>query len=209
MIIYKVTNTKNTKIYIGQTVGTLKSRKLVHFKRMLEGSETNFHRALRKYGKEVFIWETIHICNSKEELNKFEIFFIKKYNSYKDGYNMTLGGDGGMTYRKGDVLYERIKHKLGKWQNGNPGATPIAIKKRIESFKSVNWPSGESHQSYGKERKFLQGVPTHNAYPVIIDNIEYRTTGEAARILNLKDSEVVRCRCKSTSKKWKNYNYKN
>ena len=42
----------------------------------------------------------IDIANSKIELNDKEIFFINNYNSIKEGYNVTIGGDGGDTMSK-------------------------------------------------------------------------------------------------------------
>lgn len=209
MIIYKVTNTLNGKIYIGKTKQSLSKRKARHYESANHKSDTNFHSALRKYPKEAFLWEIEMECKDENELNESEMYFINKYDTYKAGYNMTLGGTGGITYKKGDLLYEKIKDKLGKWKNGNPGATPIAIEKRLESFKKVNWPSGKLHGNYGKPRIDMLGKPPHNSKIVIIDGIEYNTTGEAAKALGIFDSEIVRRRCISTSKKWENYKYKN
>lgn len=61
------------------------------------------YKAFDKYGIDKFtieILETIDTekCdNIKSELDKLEIFYIKKYNSYISGYNQTLGGDAGIT----------------------------------------------------------------------------------------------------------------
>ena len=57
-------------------------------------------RSIKKYGIENFIFEIIDIANSKIELNDKEIFFINNYNSIKEGYNVTIGGDGGDTMSK-------------------------------------------------------------------------------------------------------------
>jgi group I intron endonuclease len=209
MLIYKVTNKLNGKIYIGKTKQTLSKRKARHYECAKHQSDTNFHSALRKYPKDVFLWQIEKECKDENELNEYEIYSINKYDTYKNGYNMTEGGDGGRTYKKGDLLYEKIKNKLGKWKNGNPGATQNAIQKRIESFKKVNWPSGKSHGNYGKPRIDMLGKPPHNSKPVIIDTIEYTTTGEAAKALGIFNSEIIRQRCISSSKKWENYKYKN
>ena len=209
MIIYKVTNTLNNKVYIGKTIRQLKERIIGHYdSAKYNNSETNFHRALMKYPKDVFVWEQLDTAKTDEELNELEIRYIKEYNSYKNGYNMSLGGTGGLTYKKGDLLYEKIKHKLGKWKDGNPGATQEAIKKRLKSFESVDWPKGETHGNYGRERLDMKGKPAYNSKPVIINGMEYNSTGKAAEFLGLKTGEVVRVRCKSNSKKWENWKYK-
>lgn len=54
------------------------------------------HRAIRKYGKENFIIETIDSSNTIEEADELEKKWISFYNStnYKIGYNMSKGGRG-------------------------------------------------------------------------------------------------------------------
>lgn len=97
MIIYKVTNTINKKVYIGKTTKLLKERKKTHYKISRTSIKTKLYCALRKYEENVFVWEEIARCNNEDDLNDLEIFFIKKFDSFKNGYNMTYGGDGGDT----------------------------------------------------------------------------------------------------------------
>ena len=207
MIIYKVTNKENNKVYIGKTVRELKVRKWAHYDSARNlGSETNFHRALMKYPKESFVWEIIGTANTEDELNQMEIDFIKEYDSFRNGYNMSEGGTGGLTYKKGSPLYEKIKHKLGKWENGNPGSTQDAISKRIETFKNTTWVKGESHGNYGKhpEKSNLLGEKNPNAKSISIDGITYGSLMDASRKLNIPE-HTIRRRCKSD--KYKTYKY--
>lgn len=51
------------------------------------------YRAINKYGIDKFKVETICECQINE-LNKKEMEYIKLYNSYKKGYNASLGGCG-------------------------------------------------------------------------------------------------------------------
>lgn len=88
MIIYKITNTKNGKVYIGQTTRTLRLRWEQHIRSAKNGGMSKFYKAIRKYGPESFKVETLCTAYSKEELNDLEIYFIHKYNSIKKGYNM-------------------------------------------------------------------------------------------------------------------------
>ena len=55
MIIYKAINQVNGKIYIGQTVGSLKKRIKDHIYDS-KRHDYYFARALRKYGEENFFW---------------------------------------------------------------------------------------------------------------------------------------------------------
>ena len=93
--IYKVINNINGKHYIGLTSRTLKIRKKEHIKEAKNNTKFSiFHKALIKHGIENFTWEVIEECNTNK-LEKREIYYIKKYNSYapnKNGYNLTEGG---------------------------------------------------------------------------------------------------------------------
>lgn len=94
-IIYKVTNKVNNKIYIGQTTTSLKERMYHHVYRAekeLDITHTHFINALRKYGKDSFIWEEIDYAENQQELNNKEIYWIKYYNTINEGYNIQAGG---------------------------------------------------------------------------------------------------------------------
>lgn len=94
MIIYKVTNIVNNKVYIGKTKRSLKERKREHLRDMHK-CKYYFYNALNKYGEENFIWEVIDKALTPKELNEKEKYWIDYYKSYDDkfGYNSTLGGE--------------------------------------------------------------------------------------------------------------------
>lgn len=90
--IYVITNDVNGKQYVGQTVRSIEER----FKEHLDDSrrlDYPLYRAMNKYGIEHFSTKQLEEC-SIEELNDREIFWIKKLNTYYNGYNATLGGGG-------------------------------------------------------------------------------------------------------------------
>ena len=93
--IYKVTNTLNGKIYVGQTSNTVERRWNAHIRDSFKTKEnyTHFQKAIRKYGKDSFTVETLEAC-SVDKLNERECFWISFYDSYHNGYNSTLGGEG-------------------------------------------------------------------------------------------------------------------
>lgn len=97
MIIYKVTNNKNNKIYIGQTRNSLEHRKAQHYRELTKKDNNCFHNALIKYTAKDFNWEIIANANSLTELDDLEIFYIKKFDSTNrtKGYNLKLGGNNG------------------------------------------------------------------------------------------------------------------
>ena len=200
MYIYKITNLINNKVYIGQS--SFKWEDTLEY----YGSGVLIEKAIKAHGKESFSKELLEVCLDKASLNEAEKYWIDHYKEKLkvELYNITEGGTGGITYTKGSEVYEQIKHKLGKWENGNPGATPEAIAKRINTFKITKWPSGKDHGNYGNS--YCKGKLPVNARPVIVDGIEYASTGIAAKTLGFENSEVVRYKC--ISKKNKNYYYK-
>lgn len=95
-LIYIITNSINSKVYIGQTTQSLKDRWYGHCRKACSKNEADMHikRAILKYGKENFSINEIEKCKI-EELDEKEIYYINLYNSYKNGYNRTKGGKSG------------------------------------------------------------------------------------------------------------------
>ena len=88
--IYKITNTINNKIYIGQSVH-IKKRWSEH-KSYYTDSQTPLYKAMQKYGVEYFDFEIIEEC-SIAELDEKEQYYIQEFNSLvPNGYNIQLGG---------------------------------------------------------------------------------------------------------------------
>lgn len=100
--IYQIINNKTKQRYIGQTVELI--RRLNRHKQQLRDNKHNNQKlqsAWNKYGEENFTFDyEEYELNSNDELNQLEIDTIKKYDSYNNGYNLTLGGDGGNTRGK-------------------------------------------------------------------------------------------------------------
>ena len=91
--IYKITNKVNNNSYIGQSVNIEKrwERHKISYKNEFDHNYNNhLYRAMRKYGLENFTFEIIEICN-QEELNNKERYYIEKYDTFFNGYNLTLG----------------------------------------------------------------------------------------------------------------------
>lgn len=86
--VYKITNLINNKVYVGRSVD-IKMRWLSH-KRNYNSRNTMLYKDMRKYGFEQFKFEILEKCN-EDQLDKKEKQWIKKLDSYKNGYNMTMG----------------------------------------------------------------------------------------------------------------------
>ena len=116
--IYKITNLKNNKIYIGRAVD-LKNRKWRHwcflhpnqYKQSSLKTEVNMeiHQDMMKSQNDSdFNFEIIEYC-SENLLDEREQYYIKKFNSMApNGYNHTLGGQT-YPHLKGE---QRPNHKI-------------------------------------------------------------------------------------------------
>lgn len=122
MVIYKITNLVNNKLYIGQTVN-FDERKRHHketaFNKNSKAYNYPLYKAIRKYSWEQFTIDVIYTAQTIEELNEKEIQFIEEFQSCVDtdkGYNLDKGGKNGLKS-------EYTKAKMSKAQSGknNPG----------------------------------------------------------------------------------------
>lgn len=113
-IIYVCVNMFDGRRYIGQTVQGFDKRKNDHIKDAENGSTFYFHRAIRKFGKENFIWSILEKNVKQIELNDREKYYISKYktNNPQNGYNMTDGGNASYNSILSDEDVKEIKRLL-------------------------------------------------------------------------------------------------
>ncbi len=176
MIIYKITNLINSKIYIGQTIQTLNKRMNRHFSDADRGKKTTpLYLAIKKYGKINFKVDIIDNATSIDELNEKEIYWIKHYNSIdrEIGYNMTHGGDRALLLpevrkriadkKRGQKHSDETKKKMSKahkgknyrkWTEEQKIEYSIKFKKLYKEGKIKGPPNnpnyGSDHHMYGK-----------------------------------------------------------
>ena len=167
-IIYKTTCLINGKIYVGQTIQLKKKSYL--------GSGQYFKKAFKKYGRKNFIRETLCECNTLEELNKLEDYWIEELKSYlpEIGYNIKKNSDlHYITYYKlyNSEKYNEIMKNFSNCKLGNKYSLGIiqseeTRKKKSESMKGKNknkkrtieskLKSSESHKG---QKAWNKGVP--------------------------------------------------
>jgi group I intron endonuclease len=127
MLIYKIVNKVNGKIYIGQTIRSLKERFADHCKN--KRSTTILHKAIQKYGKDNFTIEQLDFANSREELNCLEQYWISMNNCISpNGYNLCLGGNAA------GKQSEELRRKRSEFYDKNPEK-----RKLIGEISKQNW----------------------------------------------------------------------
>lgn len=95
--IYRFRNKINNKSYVGQSV-TLGKRIREHLCTLRNTSrQHSIHKAILKYGIDNFEIEILTVFDNVENLrsilNQAEQIYIAFYDSFKNGYNETAGGD--------------------------------------------------------------------------------------------------------------------
>lgn len=129
------------KKYIGLTTQPLKERLREHIKESFrKGSkelDTIKARAVRKYLE--FSVEILEECNNINDLNESEIKFIAKYDTVKNGYNISTGGGGSF----GIKMTNETKLKISKANKGHPAHNRKIVQKYsltgdlLETFDSA------------------------------------------------------------------------
>lgn len=97
--IYVITNDINNKQYVGKTKDNIYQRFKEHKQDAIRLKDKNrsLYNAMNKYGQEHFSIKLLEEC-PLEEISKQEKYWINKLDTYNNGYNQTLGGDGSVLY---------------------------------------------------------------------------------------------------------------
>lgn len=146
-IIYGWYNTLTDMWYVGQTV-----RPENRFKSHIILSENNdksyFHKALRKYPLDNWVYCVLEDNVLRANLNMREIDWIEYYDSYYSGYNLTLGGGGSVSR----ICTEETKKKISDAKVGKP-LSEQAKQRMSESRKGKPSPFyGRHHTEETKKR---------------------------------------------------------
>lgn len=147
-VIYKVTCKVNGKLYIGKTYN-FEKRKREHI--LDKNVDIPFHKALKKYGLENFEWEIIDTAESDEELIQKEIYWIRKLNTCvkfenSNGYNITLGGDGGFAWNSRKIAQFSLDGKFIRCFDSSEQAQ-LFVNSNGSSVKGC--ANGRYKQAYG------------------------------------------------------------
>lgn len=149
--IYVLKNKINNKVYIGQTWKLLIER-WNNGKGYLGCRHMNY--AINKYGKNNFYYQILTFCSTQKTANYWEEYFINKYDSVINGYNLKKGGSTGKHSEESKRLTSQSllgrkfsdEHKK-KIANGRVGKKHTEETKKIISKLKIGTKMPQSHKN--------------------------------------------------------------
>lgn len=98
--VYKITNKIDNKCYIGISNDIYERwQQHIHNSQNINNQQDYnklLSKVFRQYGVDNFTFEILQIENDSEKRKELEKYYIEYYDSYKNGYNCTIGGDGSL-----------------------------------------------------------------------------------------------------------------
>jgi group I intron endonuclease len=182
--IYKITNIKNNKCYVGVTTKKDPNERWIAHKSSIKRGIgcPLLMKAFNKYGEDSFKFEVIIICFD-EDVFKFEDEYIRKYNSASpNGYNVAEGGKIGMSFlgrKHSDETKKKISVKSKEYCNKpevkeRSRQIAIELNRRINSGeivrKSEKWNKAVKegriggkggHQNEESKKKISEGLKNY------------------------------------------------
>ena len=150
--IYKATNKINNKVYIGFD-SNWPHRKNSH-KSYYKSKDTKFYRAIKKYGWVNFEWAILYQSNDKfHTKDVMEKHFINEHNSFRNGYNSTLGGDGTFGFQN-----KNYKPSYGFLGKKHTKETKNLMSKNMIGVKKPNANQKGSNNNFAKQIQTPFGI---------------------------------------------------
>lgn len=204
-IVYKITNIITNKSYIGTTSRSLSNRWAAHqYVASKNQDNYKFYNAIRKYGSLNWNLDIIFETPEKKKAFEYEIEMIDSYNTIKNGYNTSRGGEGGSHYW--DILTEeeKILHnkKISISKKGiSYGYHHSELTKKKLSESNKKWRADNIGYS-AKRRTYICVNHNSSDYYIVNDlkkfckehSLRYSSMSYSSRIKKLPTSQNWSCR---------------
>ena len=205
--IYKIENLINGSIYIGQSID-MEKRWSTHISILNQNNHYNAHlqNAWNKYGSENFKFSIVEECKPLE-LNDREIYWINKYDSFINGYNLTSGGGNTESFSKSVIQFDMNGKELNRYFSISEAETITGINYSMISECCSNkrktaggyiWQYEDGFVSipswHFQARKFREICQINDDGKII--NI-FPSSAEAKRVTGICDTSIIRC-CRGT-----------
>ena len=196
----------NGKMYVGITKATPICRRWRNGRGYV--NQPKIAHAISKYGWSTVKSEVFLHGLTQQEAKFWEQFYIKMFDTVKNGYNITQGGDG----LTGIKLSEETKRKIGEAnrQKHYP-ANPEALRKYIREHGTWNKGkplTGEHLRKISEERKRRCNKPIEARDPHTHEVVfTFASCTVAAKFMGVSKENISRCahggRKTSAGYKWR------
>jgi len=133
--VYKITHIASGKSYVGISKDVHR-RWIQHKSWVNTGARRSaIYNAMQKHGLDAFSWQVIEEC-SKDNLDMREQHWIAVFDTFRNGYNLTAGGE----YNK--ELSEESRKRMSESHKGKKQSQET-VEKRVKR--------GQDHFAYGKQ----------------------------------------------------------
>jgi len=148
MPLYLITSPAG-KQYVGITTLTVNRRMSGHKTAARQGSPYPLHAAIRKYGFDNMVVETLHPSQDLEELHGLEVASIaERGTKTPNGYNLTAGGEGTLNHTVTDEQREHLSRRMSERWN-DPDFVAMRRVRAREQVKSCNSEQKAAFQAAG------------------------------------------------------------
>ena len=214
--IYKIINTINNKIYIGQSID-IKRRWNDHKSELRRNAHYNIYlqQSWNKYGEENFIFEVIEFNKkfTNEDLNELEIYYIDKLKTFDNnfGYNLTIGGCYNEAKAKSVLQFDNLGKIIKEYKSTTEAEKETGINKEtIRSNANINkvgksaggfvWMYRDDYDKYGFNTDFYKNYSIKKCfkkvYQISLDgqilNI-FNTIKETVEKTNINKKSIESC----------------
>jgi len=191
-------NKVNGKCYVGKTKGSMKERKIGHYRDCIRANHYSaFYNALRKYGPDFFEWSVLDECDDLKVLNALERLFIRRLNTRSpNGYNLTDGGDG----QSNPTPEIRLKMRLAKLGKTLTVSHRMAISRG--AINSIHYETQKKRLSDGRDQlhpmdqnirdKISKTLIGHPVSPETREKLRKAGLGKPGNMKGCKHSEETR-----------------
>ena len=205
--IYLIENEINHKKYIGKTVFPIEKRWKEHQRDCLRrrNEKRPLYNAMVKYGIENFsirCIEEVEVSKASER----ESYWIKYYNSYEDGYNATLGGDGKLRINYKQILKYYDETFLSQREIAEKcNCSTDSVKNIVSQYRdNVDWQLRFSYQhkenDLGIQSRSVKCVETGDIFPSATRAAKWLVSNE-----KVKSECAARSRIPKICRKEKSY----
>lgn len=205
--LYTIVNLTNGKEYIGKTYDSIDRRFKQHISKAKSGSNSPIHKAFRKYGVDNF---KIYLLDNYPEsiLEQEEVKAIQLYETFTNGYNATLGGDGRRYINDNLIITEYAKTPVLAKISRNLNIDIKTIKKALQANNIEVLSHKEIVSKVLPDLRPILLVEQNIVFDNIILCAEYLINSGISKTSQTRTKESIYRVCKGLRKSYLKYTFK-